>query len=159
MNNYQKHAKAEFEALGWPGDCEMQRMICDQLIELLGKFGEHEHSGSSAPYAVNLFKKLAMFEPISPLTGDDSEWGEPYDNSGMQQNKRCSHVFREKDGRAYDIDAVVFKEPNGCCYTGKGSRKYITFPYTPRTQYVDSRWWKRWLDAIIKATQPQKGEE
>ena len=24
-----KHAKREFEVLGWPGDCEMQKMVCD----------------------------------------------------------------------------------------------------------------------------------
>ena len=155
----QKHAKAEFEVLGWPGNCEMQKMMCDQVLELLEVFGNHGHSGSSAPYAVSLFKKLAMFEPIAPLTGEDSEWGEPYDSDGTQQNRRCSHVFKEKDGRACDISAVVFREPNGCCYTGKGSCKYITFPYTPRTRYVDSRWWKRWLDAIIEAAQPQKGQD
>ena len=147
MNNYQKHAKSEFESLGWPGDCEMQQMMCEQILELLGVFGEHGHSGSSAPYAINLFKKLASFEPIAPLTGEDSEWGDPYDGK-TRQNKRCSHVFKEEDGRAYDIDAVVFREPNGCCYTGKGSRRYIKFPYTPKTKYVDSRWWKRWIDVL-----------
>ena len=35
---------------------------------------DNGHSGSSAPYAVNLFKKLAMFKPIGPITGKDSEW-------------------------------------------------------------------------------------
>jgi len=46
-------------------------------------------------------------------------------------------VFKDADGRAYDIDGRVFREPNGCCYTSSDSRVYITFPYRPKTEYVD----------------------
>lgn len=53
------------------------------------------------------------------------------------QNKRCSHVFKDKDGNAYDIDGKVFREPDGCCFTSKDSFVPVTFPYTPKTEYVD----------------------
>ena len=134
MSNYENHAKKEFEVLGWPGDDEMQKLMCEQIIELLNLFGKHGHSGSSAPYAVNLFKKLALFHPISPLTGCDSEWNEIGDN--LFQNNRCSHVFK-KDGKAYDIDGKVFSDDDGeTWFTSGESRVYITFPYTPKTEYI-----------------------
>lgn len=41
------------------------------------------------------------------------------------------------NGQAYDIDAVVFREPSGVCFTGQGSLQPIAFPYTPNTTYVD----------------------
>ena len=136
-SNYIKHAEREFKALGWPGDCEMQALICENIRDMLIVFATQGHSGSSAPYAINQFKKLADFEPLGPLTGEDWEWGESFCGDGTQQNNRCSHVFRNKKIGAYDGQGKVFKEENGCCYTNSDSRVPITFPYTPKTEYVD----------------------
>jgi hypothetical protein len=133
-SNLIKHAKQEM-AIAWPDKDPMQDLMCQQVLELLRVFSSHGHSGSSAPYAINLFKALANFEPIVPLTGADSEWNQI--GSNFWQNKRCSHVFKELDGRAYDGRGKIFREPNGCCYTNSNSRVYITFPYTPKTEYVD----------------------
>ena len=74
MNNYELHAAREFLGAGWvdaKGNWanEMQQLMCQQILELLNLFCTHGHSGTSAPYAVNLFKALAMFEPIVPLQG------------------------------------------------------------------------------------------
>src|SRR3546814_1275244 len=80
--------------------------------------------------------KALRFEPFSPLTGAESEWGEPYDWAGTQQSKRCSHVFRDKDGAAYDINGKVFVEESGASYTSSDSRVAINFPYVPHTEYV-----------------------
>ena len=143
----------EFRAAGWVDDkgeyCdEMQGMICGHVLKLLDVFADEGHSGSSAPYAVNLFKTLAMFEPIVPLTGEDWEWTEiaremsGSNNGTLYQNKRCSRVFKD-DGGAYDIDGIVFydwfedenHERHKSHFTGKESRVYITFPYTPKTEY------------------------
>lgn len=138
-SNYIHHARREFKAAGWDLQSdEMQRLMCEQVCELLGVYSTHGHSGSSAPYANSLFTKLAAFEPIVPLTGEDWEWNECGD--GVFQNSRCGHVFKQPDrfdGQAYDIDAVIFREPNGCCYTNSESRQPITFPYTPTRKYVD----------------------
>jgi len=130
----------------------MQEMICKSVLDLLKVFGEEGHSGSSAPYAVDLFKKLALFEPVVPLTGEDWEWVDV--SEGMLQNKRCGRVFKEKDGKAYDIDGKVFFEwierpleedeigyPGvsryKSSYTSRESRVYVTFPYAPKTEYVE----------------------
>ena len=137
MNNYIKHAEMEFKAAGWDLEQdEMQKLICDQVCELLEVFGKHGHSGTSAPYAINLFKKLAMFEPIAPLTGDDWEWNEIGENTW--QNKRCSHVFKGADGQAYDNEGKIFRDKDGCCYISKKSRVNVEFPYKPKSEYVDS---------------------
>lgn len=110
-NNLIKHAKRELEIIG------------------------SEKEQKEYP---KVFTKLANFEPLSPLTGEDSEWTEIAD--GVFQNKRCSHVFKQHDrfgGQAYDIDGKVFREPNGNCYTSIDSFVPITFPYVPQTIYVD----------------------
>jgi len=74
-----------------------------------------------------------MFKPWSPLTGEDNEWNEIGD--GLEQNRRCSHVFRQ-DGEAYDINGKVFTDADGGSYTSIDSRVPVTFPYTPETEYV-----------------------
>src|SRR3546814_11262809 len=56
--------------------------------------------------------------------------------AGTQQNKRCPHVFRDKDGTAYDIDGKVFVEESGGSYTNRDSRVEVSFPYVPHTEYV-----------------------
>ncbi len=144
----------EFRAAGWCDengkfDDEMQEAICKHVLELLKVFSDEGHSGSSAPYAINVFKTLAMFEPLVPLTGEDWEWTEVSD--GTFQNKRCSHVFKQADrfdGQAYDIDGIIFynwyKNENGekskSYFTGKESCVPITFPYIPTKEY------KEWIE-------------
>lgn len=143
MSNLHNHALAEFRAAGWLDETgayidEMQGALCEHVLTLLRVFSDEGHSGSTAPYTVNLFKKLAMFEPLVPLTGEDWEWHEP--SPGVFQNKRCSRVFKQADrfnGQAYDIEGRVFREPTGACYTGAESRVPVTFPYTPKTEYVN----------------------
>lgn len=132
-NNYVLHAEREFKSLGWPGKDKMQKAICKEVIELLNLFAKGGHSGTSAPYAINLFEKLANFKPIGPLTGKDNEWCEVAD--GVFQNKRCSNVFKQ-DGKAYDIDGKVFIDADGFSYTNFKSRVPVKFPYTPKTIYI-----------------------
>ena len=143
MSNLLHHAQTEFRAAGWLDEQgkfkdEMQEAICDDAVALLTLFSEQGHSGTSASYLVNILKKLMMFEPLVPLTGEDWEWVEV--NEGVFQNMRCSHVFKRADcfnGQAYDSNGKVFCESNGCCFTNSDSRVPITFPYTPKTEYVN----------------------
>lgn len=145
-----KHAMREFKAAGWVNEAgeftdEMQKLICEQVLQLIDMFASHGHSGTTAPYAVDVFSKLAMFKPLVPLSGDDTEWNEVGD--GMFQNNRCSHVFKQPDrfdGQPYDINAIVFwewyKNPetgkrSKSYFTGRGSMQVIKFPYTPKSIY------------------------
>jgi hypothetical protein len=140
-SNFIKHAKREFQALGYDLDDKEEgpnKWIMESIFELLRVFSKQGHSGDSAPYCISVFEKLARFEPLCPLSGNDDEWNEV--GNGVFQNNRCSHVFKQADrfnGQAYDIDGKVFREPDGCCYTSNESFVPITFPYTPKTEYID----------------------
>ena len=145
MSNLENHALMEFKAAGWLNDNgeymdEMQEMICRHVLALLDVFNNEGHSGTSAPYAIRLFSRLASFEPIAPLTGEDWEWNDT--GHGVLQNKRASHVFKDETG-AYDIDGKVFwewakshnddgslsGEAHKSYYTCRDSRVPVTFPY------------------------------
>lgn len=156
MSNYKHYAMAEFRAAGWIDEngkyCdEMQEAICTHVLKLLEVFDDEGHSGSSAPYAIDLFSKLAKFDPVAPLTGEDWEWEHINDdrtnNVSVYQNKRCSAVFKQSDrfdGQPYYLDGKVFwnwyrgedGKPFKSYYTGRDSMVPIEFPYTPTTEYV-----------------------
>lgn len=132
-SNYISHTKREVPK--WFKDDGPNRWMADGTIELLAVLSHQGHSGGSIGFAVSFFSAMARFEPWTPLTGADSEWNEV--GNDTWQNNRCSHVFKEADGRAYDINGRVFREPNGACYTNRDSRVFVEFPYTPKTEYVD----------------------
>ena len=138
--NLNSHARRELVAIGYdPNDKtpDPNLWMQENILELLAVFSRQGHSGFSAPHCVQLFEKLAQFKPLGPLTGADSEWGESFCHEGTLQNKRCSHVFKDADGRAYDIDGRIFRYPNGGCSTRSSSHVFIEFPYTPTSVYVD----------------------
>ena len=133
-SNLLTHAERELPH----GDDEMQRLMNDQLKEMVLVFSTHGHSGFSSGYAIQMLGLLLKYKPIGPLTGEPDEWNEVGD--GVFQNRRCSTVFKSADrfeGQAYNIDGKVFREPSGACYTNGESRVPVTFPYTPSTEYVD----------------------
>ena len=140
MSSYTAHAKNEFKLAGWTDEegkynCDMQELMCNQVIELLEVFSTHGHSGSSYGYAVSLFEKLAKFKLITPLTGNDNEWHEV--GNGVFQNIRLSSVFKDAEGKPYDIDGRIYwdwvKDEDGTMrkshFSKGGDRFYIEFPY------------------------------
>jgi hypothetical protein len=136
-DTYIEHAKRELKALGYKLEDNEEgpnKWIAENIFALLKVFGEQGHSGTSAPYVADLFNKLAKLEPAAPLQGTDDEWVEVGD--GLFQNNRCSHVFKE-NGQAYDIEGIIFRDPDGTCCTNRNSRVTVTFPYTPKRQYVN----------------------
>ena len=154
MSNLIEHAWTEFRAAGWCNDArqfedEMQKMMCEHILKLLEVFSDEGHSGSSAPYAINVFSTLAKYEPLVPLTGEDWEWSDVSEYGGrddgpLYQNNRCSRVFKDSKG-AYDIDGIVwwewYTDENGerskVYFTNRDSRVPVTFPYTPKTEYKE----------------------
>lgn len=116
MNPLIQHAMNEFQYAGWVDENgvwkdDMQQSLCENIMKMLDVFSEEGHSGSSAPYAINLFKRLASWEIIGPLTGADEEWNEVSD--GVFQNKRCTAVFKQADrfdGKPYWLNGKVFWE-------------------------------------------------
>ena len=146
MPSYLMVAKRELEML-LPTDKDesdndylYQKMINNAVMELVEKFYEQGHSAFSASITASLFNKLAKNKPLSPLTGDDSEWGDEVDYDGCQQNVRCYSVFRKNrdNSTAYDIDRFAFSDDDGNSWFSAGWLEddlnldnSVTFPYTP----------------------------
>jgi hypothetical protein len=140
MSNLIKHAKKELDLIYSKEDLKhgINKYAYDAIMELIKVFSKQGHSNNSAGYVVSAFKTLAMFETIVPLTGEDDEWRLIADEPEPKwQNIRNSAVFKESDGTAYFIDAVVWKEKGGCCFVNKDSRMAVKFPVVPKTFYVD----------------------
>ena len=163
LDPYIEHAKREFKTVGYiPLDQKQEdgpnKWIQENIIELLDVFNKQGHSATSAEYCINMFSKLAKFEPLCPLLGDDSEWNKidltsSFDKPMIYQNNRCSHVFKEND-ITYDINGYIFwhwaerelyededRYPGTTKYksyfTSKYSRKIVDFPYTPEIKYIE----------------------
>lgn len=130
-NNLYKYAQAELERAGLFGDNDFYGgMTGNAVMRLMEVHCAEGHSGMSNGHVLSLFQRLAGFNPISPLTGEDDEWQEVGERDGktVYQSKRCSTIFKEGD-RAYNIEGRVFREPNGACYTNRDSFVDVTFPY------------------------------
>jgi hypothetical protein len=141
------HAKRELDIIGMTESTDsMDKSMRDHILHMIEEFSKEGHSGFSASYAISCLQKLLRFEPLSPLTGEDSEWCNVSEASGytLYQNNRCSRIFKDDKG-CYDIDGKVFVEyfidDNGerssCTFTNIDSRVPVVFPYVPKTEYVD----------------------
>ena len=143
MSNLVKHAERELDLLGMTGGDEYESAMRKHILHMVKEFADEGHSGFSAPYAIKILTKLMDFKPLTPLTGEDSEWNDVAsygDGTTMHwQNNRHSSVFKDADGSCYDIDGKVFWEwfidlETGQAikiyYTARDSRVPVTFPYT-----------------------------
>lgn len=130
-------AKSELDIIGLREDSPewADKAMRSHLLKMIEVFEEEGHSGASAQYALSMLGKLLSFKPLSPLTGEDSEWNLISEEDACYQNKRCPHVFKDRDG-PYDINGRVFVREGGGSYTNSESRVWISFPYTPKIEYV-----------------------
>lgn len=66
------------------------------------------HSGMSWAFTKSVLMRLMESKPLTPLTGDESEWilVDDYDGKKLYQNNRCSAVFKEvlEDGTFHYFD-------------------------------------------------------
>ena len=139
MSNLLKHAERELTLIGYDGKDEYDNMAKEAILQLIETFAKQGHSGFSADYVANMFHKLANYETLSPLTGNDDEWNDVSDMSGdrktLFQNNRDSRVFKNDDG-AFFTEAIVWQD-DVYHFSNKDSKRYIkSFPFTPKTFYV-----------------------
>jgi hypothetical protein len=130
----------------------------DEILELVSKFSESGQSGGSAPYVAGAIseavRSLCLHQPLSPITGEDSEWGDvsEYGDSGEHwyQNKRNSAIFKNGDGgNPYYLDGIIWQGPDKYdTYTGTAylddtlkekvtSRQFIKLPFFSKSFYID----------------------
>ena len=129
-----EYAKNELMKAGLTEKQDEKTCIADNVLELIDVFSKQGHSGSSARTVLDLFYKIASYQPILPLTGSDDEWVEIAE--GLWQNRICSSVFKDEklyNGQAYDIDGRLFSKDNGKTWyrPGREGDLLITFPYIP----------------------------
>ncbi len=139
MSYFLEHAERELLAAGYDPDQSKEgpnKRIRANILELIEVFAKQGHSGGSASYCIDAFYKLANIEPLVPLTGEDDEWDDA-PSGELRQNIRYPRVLKEPGGRVFDIHGKVFRRPDGSQYTSHDSRVDVTFPYTPKIEYVD----------------------
>ena len=165
MTNTQRFAQRELDILVKsatdPNDRPIIEEFIPEILSLCEKFGNSGQSGGSAPYTASALshaiKKLCLQEPICEITGIDEEWidvsrfGDGNGSGGdiLFQNSRCTGLFKNKDGRCWYLDAIVWKgDTEGesgndwDTFTGRveefSSRQCVkSFPFTPKTFYID----------------------
>lgn len=142
--------------------------ICEefmpQILELIESVGQSGQSGGSMSYTSKIISdtihKLLTMQPISAITGADSEWCNITDFCNFDgvpridqfQNKRCPALFKNGiNGEAYYIDAIVWvngKDPNDKIIgtiNDVTSRQYIkSFPFIPKTFYI--KYYENFID-------------
>lgn len=101
-SNICRHAKAELKRAGYgTGKGGPNDWMYEQVMEAVALFSSHGNSGFSAPWEINLVKKLCSFDIISPLNlKDDKEWNFIYckdGNTKVYQNNRLGHFFKEEN--------------------------------------------------------------
>lgn len=110
-------------------DSDYGGMVGEALLKLCECMVGEGHSGFSHGITVSAFHQLMTTGILTPLTGEDSEWGDV--GNGLFQNKRASNVFKTANGSAYQVDYYIFDDGEGDSWTGKESSKDIEFPFMP----------------------------
>lgn len=141
-----EHAQRELQLAGlFDKDSDYGGMLGEAVMRMIKVFSDEGHSGFSAGQTINIFKRVANYECLTPLTGKDDEWVDvaQYGNGNpVFQNNRVSSVFKDENGRAYYLNGIIWKTQKGTTWSGEAdginSRQYIKeFPFTPKTFYID----------------------
>ena len=120
-SNLVTHAKYELSRAGlFDATSSYNGLLGRAALELIKKLSRQGHSGYSSRCVLDIFDKLSRFQPLTPLTGEDSEWVEVEKN--LLQNRRCPQVFKTPTAGAWDT----------------AGKEHITFPYTPGAEEYTS---------------------
>lgn len=89
-------------------------MCADSAKELALLFEKQGHSGMSASITLDIFNNLAQWKPLSPITGEESEWIKLDKDRNELQNGRLTSLFKEynEDGTVKYSDAYIIEVVN-----------------------------------------------
>ena len=166
MSKTINHFDSELEVMRKTSDSKLIIEDYVQAIKLIAEiFVNDGHSGASAeiaaPIIARTVENVLLQKPLAPIYGIDEEWRETSLGDSFQ-NRRDSRIFKEKDGSAHFIDAIIWRTPKGICYHGSAitkdgkkfnsSQKIKQFPFVSKTFYIDvdeeevqPDWWEFWL--------------
>lgn len=101
------HAKKELQLAGlFDKDSDYNGMIGKAVMELCKCFSGQGHSGFSANWVLDLFRRLGKYEQLTPVTDDPKDWNDVSELGGkdgpkMWQCKRNPSLFSENHGKTY----------------------------------------------------------
>lgn len=109
-SNIYNHALTEFAKLNGAmllefGEVDdMDKMMQDNVMELLEVIIRQRHSGMSISWLMGMLKKLVYMENLTPITDLPGEWVDHGDD--VWQNKRNGALFSKDGGETYyDINS------------------------------------------------------
>lgn len=142
IDNFKKRVIDEFKIAGWVDDdgvaTHHDHIEKAAMIPIINALIEYEQLFYGACEYEQLFYGACFYDlmgilrriqgqlPITPLTGDNSEWIET--SEYVSQNKRCAGIFKDSrinNGKAYDSNAPGYTFDNKC---------FIEFPYIPQPE-------------------------
>lgn len=107
---------------------ETKKLVYNDVLEFIELFSKQQQLGHNIQYCVDIFAKLAYFQPLTPITDDEDEWTDIDEN--FYQHKRCPEVFKDKKtGTSCTMYGYVFKDQNEKYFINEYSLKKISFPY------------------------------
>jgi len=138
-----RFAKEEMKLAGLDSpDSDYGGMLYNAVLDLIKVFTKQGHSGMSANITVSLFKKLALWEPITPITDTPESWNGITQDDTSFQNIRDGRIFKDKDrfgGKPYTVDGRVFSDNGGKSWWTCGkSHKVVNLPcmHPERIEYI-----------------------
>ena len=144
-SNLVVHAEHELQLLRAADPARLGSASDDAILAVVEAFVMGGQSAADALMAgvslpTDIVATLLRFDPLIPLSGQASEWA-VLDQSDevFAVNKRCPHVFKRRDGTAYDRLGTKAPEPAGGVQIGRVrkpvvSARDIAFPYLPKIE-------------------------
>ncbi|RSK50099.1 hypothetical protein [Hymenobacter rigui] len=112
-SNLVLHARAELKAAGlWDETADYGGEVANSVMQLVQVLSYQGHSGGSHDQTLNLFEKLARFQPLGPLTNNPEEWMDvSYGGEPIWQSRRQSDAFSKDGGKTfYTLDGPEGRE-------------------------------------------------
>jgi len=147
-NTTEKFARSELAILE---HIQPHDPLCSLKNEIIKICSYHESCPElEMNYLLDTIKKLISLEPITPITGEESEWVDISDIDGgntLYQNSRQGDIFKEKDRCKY-LSAIIWNDGtsafSGRAYVDNTCKELISssqiikeFPFVPKTFYLD----------------------
>jgi hypothetical protein len=150
---YREYAVREFKAAGLVEEsgeyCSPeQETICEAILKMADAMATTDRSDGAIDYILKAANRIGLFSPMTPITGDDSEWevveGHP---EVAAINIRLPRLAKLHNGDTMFSSALGFRDRNGNTYEGMAqtesgdiiasAQRIKGYPFTPIMAALD----------------------